>query len=133
VAGLPIAVPSIDQSVATPAGGIHAAVGDDGASACTDLATPALPPLPALPALPIPVPLAVPALPSLSASSNACATAGLDGVSADGSLDAAGSHAQTGIAAAPPVSQEDLHQVTTEATHATGFFAGLAQALFGWL
>ena len=150
--GLPIALPSADQRLDTPAGYADISAGEQGADACIDLATPnlpipAAPSLPALPSLPLPVPVAVPAvpavpaLPSASAGAETCVSAGLDGASASVGADAAGMHAGTGIEASSPVSEEQLASTVGEAQSAVastteeskGFFEQVYETLFGWM
>jgi hypothetical protein len=132
--GLPIAVPTVQQSVATPAGSIDASAGEQGASFCSDLYTPSLPPLPAVPALPLPMQVPIPAVPTTAANANLCASAGLDGASADAGIDSAVAHAHTGVDAQSPVSVGEVEGLAGEtAGHATGFFESLYNALFGWM
>jgi hypothetical protein len=150
--GLPIGLPSVDQQIDTPAGSVDLSAGEQGADACVDLATPnlpipAAPSVPALPSLPLPVPVAVPAvpavpaLPSTSAGAATCASAGLDGVSANVDSNAAGIQTGTGIEASSPISEEPIASTVGEAQSAVGstadeskgFFDGLFETLFGWM
>ena len=134
--GLPVALPSADQHIDTPAGSIDASASEQGADLCADLYNPALPAVPALPvpSLPVPVPMpALPAVPTVSAGADACASAGLDGVYADVGADAQGTHVGTGIEAQSPVSQQQIESTASETTsEAKGFFEGLIDSLFGW-
>ena len=131
--GLPVAMPSAQQQIDTPAGSIDASASEQGVASCADLYTPAVPALPSVPSLPVPVP-AVPAVPTPSAGANACYGAGLDGAYADASLDAAGSHVAYGIDAKSPVSQEQLESTVDETSHETqGFLQGIIDTLFGWI
>ena len=133
-ASLPVALPATEHHVATAIGTIDASASQKGASGCADLRTPAVPSLPSIPALPVPV--AVPAVPTEAADAraDACATAGLDGVSVDGGFEAAGSQMRTGIEASSPVSQDEVHTLAGETTEqAEGFFEGLFDRLFGWM
>lgn len=135
--GLPIGLPSAEQSVSTPAGSADVYASEQGIDTCVDLATPALPvpALPAVPALPVPVAVpAVPALPTPYAASQACIAAGPDGASANVGLDAAGAYAGTGIDARSPVSSQEIDSTAQGATgEAKGFFESLMDKLFGWI
>lgn len=136
--GLP-ALPSVDQRIDTPAGGIDASASEQGAALCSDLSTPTLPAVqfPAVPSLPVPVAVpAVPALPtsSVSAAAGSCVSAGLDGASINADINAAGAQAGTGIAAESPISQQELEATVDETTgEAHGFFEGIIETLFGWM
>jgi hypothetical protein len=122
----------VDQSIDTPAGRIAAATSERGAMVCSDLSTPALPALPAAP--PLPVPVAVPAVPTLSARADACASAGLDGASANAGIDSTAAHAQAGLEADSPVSHDEVEATVDEtAGSAKGFLTGLIDTLFGWM
>lgn len=126
------ALPAVDQSIDTAAGRIDASAGAHGANVCSDLATPALPALPAVPALPVPV--QVPAVPNISAQADTCASAGLDGVSAQAGIDSPLGRAGAGIEAKSPVSQDDVEAMADETTgEAKGFLEGLLDTLFGWM
>jgi hypothetical protein len=131
--GLPVAMPSAQQQIDTPAGSIDASASEQGVASCADLYSPAVPALPSVPSLPVPVP-AVPAVPTPSAGANACYGAGLDGAYADASLDAAGSHVSYGIDAKSPVSQEQLESTVDETSNEVqGFLQGIIDTLFGWI
>lgn len=150
--GLPIGIPSVDQSIETPAGTAQASAGESGAATCIDLGTPALPvpalpAAPALPALPVPLPVAVPSVPALpalpapSADAEVCAAAGPGGVSAGIDADAAGIHAGTEAEAPMPVPLDQVESTVGEATQtadsatggAQGFLDQVVEILFGWM
>lgn len=138
--GLPIGLPSAQQSVDTPVGSADVSASEQGAGLCSDLATPALPALPAAPALPsLPVPVPVPAIPAVPTSmaygaSSSCIHAGPDGAYADLGVDAAGQHVGTGIEATSPVSYDEVDAAASEtAGEAQGFFESLVDTLFGWI
>ncbi len=86
-----LALPVIDQSGATPIGALDAHADQDGASACVDVASPALPSVPY-----VPLPVAPPTLPRVYAQGHACAGAGLDGIDVAASTDAAGLQSEAG-------------------------------------
>lgn len=86
-----LALPAIDQSVATPIGALDAHADQDGASTCLDMASPAVPAVPY-----VPLPVATPAVPQVYAQGYTCADAGLDGINVATSTDAAGLQAEAG-------------------------------------
>ncbi|MHB1261779.1 MAG: hypothetical protein ACYC2H_08690 [Thermoplasmatota archaeon] len=124
------ALPAVNQSIDTPAGRIDASAGEYGARFCSDLATPALPSLPATPALPVPVP----ALPSTSAKADVCASAGLDGASAQAGVVTAVGQAGAAVDAQSPISHDEVEALADETTgNAKGLLQGLIDTLFGWM
>lgn len=135
--GLPIGT---GQHIDTPVSSTDLSASDQGADLCNGVSTPALPPLPAtpaVPALPVPVPVPVPSapsLPTLSAASDACVHAGLDGASASIGGDAAGSHIGAGAQANSPVDAgQAVSDAKSTADGAKGFFDSLVDTLFGWI
>ena len=143
--GLPVALPSAEQHVDTPAGSIDAYASEQGASTCADLGTPALPSLPSAPSVPsLPLPVSVPSVPQVpypSASGQACASAGTDGASASLGANAAGSYVGTGIDAQTPIPVSEVEGIAGQAeglatetsNESVGFFEGLIDTLFGWI
>jgi len=126
VLGLPVSLPSAGQHIDTPVGSIDADASENGASACADLATPALP---AIPAVPLPLPVPVPAVPDLGAASKDCASAGLDGASASAGAQAAGLSAGTGA----DVDTSAVHGAAEQSSSAaTGFFQGIIDTVMSW-
>lgn len=124
VAATATALPlGIDQHVATPAGSLSAAADERGANACIDAYAPKLPAVP-VPALPLPV--AVPAVPDVSAAADTCAKASLDGVAIDANADAMGVKAGTG---ADLDTSEQHETVKKTAGGAMGFIQGLAHRI----
>lgn len=124
-------LPAVDQRIDTAAGRIEASASGHGAKACSDLATPSLP---SLPHVPLPVPVAIPALPTTAAKADACASAGFDGASAQAGVVTAGGHLGTAAEAKSPISPPEVEAVADGATgDAKGLLQGLIDTLFGWM